>query len=80
MSRYNPKYYQENREKLLEQERERYHCHETGEVRGLLCQPCNTALGMFEDDPKRMEEAISYLRKSSSGVTSMRNSGQSNER
>ena len=24
------------------------HCHKTGAVRGLLCSPCNTALGRYE--------------------------------
>ena len=38
------------------------HCHETGEVRGILCNDCNTALGKFNDDTYRMERAISYLR------------------
>ena len=37
------------------------HCHETGKVRGLLCTPCNAALGAFGDDPKRMQAATDYL-------------------
>lgn len=37
------------------------HDHETGKVRGLLCQICNTVLGMFNDDPKLFESSISYL-------------------
>lgn len=37
------------------------HCHETGKVRGLLCQPCNTGLGMFKDNPKVMARALVYL-------------------
>lgn len=37
------------------------HCHRTMVVRGLLCQPCNTALGLFEDDPDRLQSALNYL-------------------
>lgn len=38
------------------------HCHVTGKVRGLLCNGCNTALGAFQDDPKVLRRAISYLK------------------
>lgn len=38
------------------------HDHKTSEVRGLLCSPCNKALGLFRDDPETMKRAISYLR------------------
>ena len=41
------------------------HCHESGGVRGLLCQRCNQALGMFFDDVSNLEKAISYLKKRS---------------
>ena len=37
------------------------HCHDSGEVRGILCFNCNGALGRFEDDPERMGRAIEYL-------------------
>src|SRR5262249_33693211 len=37
------------------------HCHATMKVRGLLCQRCNTALGLLEDDPERLRAAIGYL-------------------
>ena len=37
------------------------HCHTTGAVRGLLCQPCNTLLGQAKDDVEILKNAISYL-------------------
>jgi len=40
------------------------HDHETGKVRGLLCQNCNTALGKFKDDPQLLLNAINYLESS----------------
>lgn len=50
------------------------HNHRTGEVRGILCTRCNTALGMFDDDPETLLEAAAYLNRLSSGVTSMMSS------
>lgn len=38
------------------------HCHKTNIVRGLLCQPCNTALGKFKDNPEIIERAANYVR------------------
>ena len=37
------------------------HCHKTGEVRGLLCGSCNTALGLFREDLDILASATSYL-------------------
>lgn len=37
------------------------HDHRDGKIRGLLCRSCNIALGNFRDDPKRLQNAISYL-------------------
>jgi hypothetical protein len=37
------------------------HCHTTGEIRGILCGKCNTALGHLEDDVARLARAIEYL-------------------
>lgn len=37
------------------------HCHETGQVRGLLCQDCNRGIGLFHEDVLRLEKAIEYL-------------------
>lgn len=37
------------------------HCHETGRVRGVLCHPCNRALGTFKDDLTNIRSTISYL-------------------
>ena len=37
------------------------HCHKTGVVRGLLCRKCNTAIGLFRDDPTIIRMAAQYL-------------------
>jgi hypothetical protein len=37
------------------------HDHCTGEVRGLLCHHCNTALGHAKDDPSILRSMIEYL-------------------
>jgi len=42
------------------------HCHNNGNVRGLLCMRCNTGLGLFLDNPKFLLNAISYLKENSS--------------
>lgn len=37
------------------------HCHESGQVRGLLCRECNLAIGLFADDAARLRAAAEYL-------------------
>lgn len=37
------------------------HGHETGKVRGLLCNSCNGGLGLFRDSQDLLRKAINYL-------------------
>lgn len=37
------------------------HRHSDGKVRGLLCHPCNTFLGLIQDDVVRLKRMIGYL-------------------
>jgi hypothetical protein len=37
------------------------HNHASGEIRGLLCSDCNTALGQFLDSPALLRAAVVYL-------------------
>lgn len=37
------------------------HCHTSGRVRGLLCTPCNTALGKLGDTVEGLRRALTYL-------------------
>lgn len=39
------------------------HCHKTGIVRGLLCQTCNTGIGLLKDDPEFIRRAATYIEK-----------------
>ena len=38
------------------------HCHQTGNVRGLLCYQCNYVLGHLKEDILILESAIKYLK------------------
>ena len=38
------------------------HCHTTGKIRGLLCMPCNLAIGKLNDDITLLKNAIKYLK------------------
>lgn len=37
------------------------HCHETHVVRGLLCGPCNRAIGLLDENIDRLHGIIRYL-------------------
>lgn len=37
------------------------HCHDTGDVRGLLCSECNFMLGKGADDPTRLRRGADYI-------------------
>jgi Recombination endonuclease VII len=43
------------------------HDHETGKVRGILCNQCNLGLGLFRENAETCERAASYLRKHKEG-------------
>lgn len=37
------------------------HCHSSGTIRGLLCENCNRGLGLFKDNVRSLQKAITYL-------------------
>ena len=37
------------------------HDHDTGRVRGILCFPCNAAIGLIHEDEERLLAAAAYL-------------------
>ncbi len=42
------------------------HCHETGEIRGVLCGSCNLILGHAKDNISILSNSIKYLNESKS--------------
>lgn len=40
------------------------HRHDTMKVRGLLCRPCNKAIGQLGDTPEGVKKAYDYLKNS----------------
>lgn len=45
------------------------HCHSTGNIRGLLCRKCNSALGYVEDSVETLENLKNYLNSDQSVTT-----------
>jgi hypothetical protein len=59
------------------------HKIKTKHVRGILCSPCNVALGMFRDSVKRLRAAINYLEADTLKIarrTRKRNAGTASSR
>jgi hypothetical protein len=46
------------------------HNHSTGKIRGLLCRPCNSALGLLKENIDTLSNCIEYLINSGSADTS----------
>ena len=38
------------------------HCHDSNEIRGLLCKPCNTGLALLGDSIEGIKKALKYLK------------------
>lgn len=45
------------------------HDHKTNEVRGLLCNKCNTGIGLLKEDLEILKSAISYIKDSKRPLT-----------
>ena len=43
--------------------------NETGKVRGLLCDSCNTAIGLLGEDISRLERAVIFLNNNNNNNT-----------
>ena len=45
------------------------HDHNTGAIRGLLCNTCNRGVGLLKDDPAILRTAAAYLERASVGMS-----------
>lgn len=43
------------------------HCHESGSIRGLVCDACNNIMGRAKDDATRLRRVAAYLEIASTG-------------
>jgi hypothetical protein len=43
------------------------HCHNSGKVRGILCNPCNNMIGHAKDSVAALRAAADYLEKNADG-------------
>lgn len=39
------------------------HCHDTGKIRGLLCNNCNRGIGLLKDNSELLKNALEYIEK-----------------
>lgn len=39
------------------------HCHKSKKIRGILCHPCNVALGLLKDNPATIRSLLAYLQR-----------------
>lgn len=37
------------------------HCHKSNKIRGLLCNTCNSGIGLLKDNPKILRKAAQYI-------------------
>lgn len=41
------------------------HCHSSGNIRGILCHNCNTAIGLLKENISTLQAAIKYIKRHS---------------
>jgi|SRR6267142_4225923 len=45
------------------------HCHLSGKIRGLLCNNCNTGIGLLQESPSILIKAMRYLHRNTPAKT-----------
>ncbi len=47
------------------------HCHRSHQLRGIICNQCNTGLGLFKDDLRLLRQAQHYLSQYAASLTAL---------